>query len=108
MANSRVVRKKKPRSITVHGRRWFNKGPGNTYHSARIYVDGHLVHTIEFAYGYGEQYLWNARNWLKHAGYLPGIEDHDNGGGEMLWRYCERIKCKFAYDCADVQRKKDL
>lgn len=98
----------KPKSIHVSGRRWFQRTYGNTYHSAAIVVDGKTVHTFTRTYGYGEMYLQNAREWLKSAGYLPGIEEHENGGGEPLWRYCQRTGIVFTYECTDVARQKDL
>lgn len=45
--------KKTPKQITIIGRRWFDKVNGNTYHSARIFIDNALVHTIGMTYGYG-------------------------------------------------------
>ena len=100
-------RKKKPKSITVVGRRWFNRGPGNTYHSVTIHVDGHS-HVVPFEYGYGTHYLDTARAWLKKNGYLPGIKEHAHGGGEPLWRYCERVGCDLTDEVSDVSRRKDL
>ncbi len=94
--------------LMVVGKRWFNRGPGNTYHSAAIYVDGDCVHKIDYAYGYGDQYLWNASLWLEENGYLPGRTHSSNGSREALWRYCERMGIKFSYNVSDVQRKKDL
>ena len=98
-------RKKKPKSITVVGRRWFNRG--NTYHSVAIYVDG-VSHVVPFEYGYGNHYLDTAREWLRKSGYLPGIENYSYGGGEPLWHYCERVKCDFTDEVSDVSRRKDL
>lgn len=91
-----------PRSIVLHGRRWFRRGPGNTYHSVEIIVDGETVHIVPYAYGYGQQYEHTARQWLKREGYLPGI------GDEVLWRYCDRVGCKYLSDVEDVRRRKDL
>lgn len=98
----------KPESIMVVGKRWFSRGPGNTYHSANIYVDGKQVHRIDFAYGYGDQDVWNAAKWLEQNGYMPGRENYDNGGAEAIWRYCEKNGIQFSYEVSDVQRKKDL
>jgi hypothetical protein len=108
MTNSATSESKPAPSITIIARRWFHRGPGNTYHSAEILVNGACVHKIEFAYGYGEQYEWNAAMWLEENGYLPGREHYKSGGGESLWRYCEKHGITLAKSCADVQRKKDL
>jgi hypothetical protein len=98
-----MPRRKKPKSILVIGRRWFRKTYGNTYHTATIYVDGQCVVKTCQQYGYGEQYIWTAREWLRENGYLPGIEDQ-----EALWRYCQRSKIAYSADVADVAREKDL
>lgn len=102
------MRKKKVKTIVLVGRRWFNRGPGNTYHSVEIYVNGACVHKIPFAYGYGEQYEYNARVWLDENGYLPGIENREGTPGEAIWRYCERKKITYSRTVTDVTRKKDL
>lgn len=99
---------KKMSILMVLGRRWFCRGPGNTYHSSTIYVDGDCVHKVDFAYGYGQQYEESALQWLEKNGYLPGLEHHKNGSHESLWRYCERMGIKYSQDVTDVPRKKDL
>ena len=91
-----------PRSIVLHGRRWFQRGSGNTYHSVEIIVDGETVHIVPYAYGYDQHYEQTARQWLKREGYLPGI------GDEVLWRYCNRVGCELLSDVEDVRRRKDL
>lgn len=98
----------KTKSITVIGRRWFNRGPGNTYHSAEIIVNGERVGGIDFAYGYGEMYLQNAADWLEANGYMPDREHHQNGSADPLWHYCREHGIQFVYSVTDVQRKKDL
>lgn len=100
-------------NITISGRRWFNKRTGNTYHTADIMINGIPVHKLDYAYGYGDQYLpnhvHNAADWLEANGYLPGREPSKNGGPkEIIWRYCERLNIKLNYSCHDVSRKKDL
>jgi hypothetical protein len=103
-----MSRKTKVRSITVIGRRWWQKLYGNTYHSVEVLVNGECVHKIDFAYGYGDQYVWNARQWLAENGFLPGVEQHENGSGESLWRYCERLGIAYSASVTDVARKRDL
>lgn len=108
MANTRKSRQKKTRTIQVNGRRWFHKGPGNTYYTASIAVNGKHVHTIPMDYGYGEMYLQSAGAWLAKNGYLPGIKEYATGGLEPLWSYCQRVGCVLQTDVADVGRRKDL
>lgn len=91
----------KPNSITVIGRRWFQKTYGNTYFSSQIIVDGVPVGGREFAYGYGDYYLQDAAEWLKANGYLPAFDG-------PLSLYCRENGIAFSYSVTDVQRKKDL
>ena len=82
---------KKPRSITIIGRKWFDRVNGNTYHSAQVLVDGATVHRTDRAYGYGDQYEQSGFEWLEANGYLPGREKYLNGLQEAPFRYCERV-----------------
>lgn len=96
-------------SLVIIGRRWFDRVNGNTYHTSEVIVDGACVHKTDRHYGYGEQYLQTALDWLEKNGYLPGIEHHENGSTEALWHYCrERMGIAFTYSVSDVKRKKDL
>jgi hypothetical protein len=92
-----------PQSIVVIGRRWFRKGPGNTYHSAEIIVDGKCVNKIPFAYGYGDQYLYNAFDWLAANGYITR-----ESNAEAPFRWAERNNVTLTYSVTDVARKRDL
>jgi hypothetical protein len=94
-------------SITVIARRWFHKGPGNTYFSASILVNGEPVHTIEYAYGYGEQYLHEAFRWLDDNGYTER-QQYSHGGREAPWIYCQDRGITLHHTASDVSRKKDL
>jgi hypothetical protein len=103
-----MPRKRKPRVIHVSGRRWFQRGAGNTYHSVSVWVDGDCVYRCDFAYGYDRQYEYTAQGWLKVNGYLPGLEQHEGAPDECLWRYCERKGIKLVSEVTDVTRRKDL
>ncbi len=100
--------KRKMSSLTLIGRRWWRRGPGTTYHSCEIIVNGTCVHKIELAYGPDQMYEDTAKNWLDANGYLPGIHKKDGTPGEALWRYCERMDITYSRSATDVQRKKDL
>lgn len=100
--------KRKMSSLVLVGRRWFNKNFGNTYHSVEIIADGKPVHKVPYAYGYGDQWEYSARDWLDSNGYLPGRETKEGTPGEALWRYCERVGIQYTRTVVDVQRKKDL
>ena len=97
-----------PKSIHIHGRRWFDKVNGNTYHTSAIFVDGELVHRTPFSYGYDDHYIQSATEWLDTSGYLPELEHYDNGGSESLWRYCDRKNIKKVTEVDDLPRKRDL
>ena len=59
------------RSLFIEGREWFDKVNGNSYFSARIWVDGGQVAILPFKYGYGDQFLYEAQKKLLELGYLP-------------------------------------
>ena len=63
--------KKIERSLFVEGREWFDKVNGNSYFSARLWVDGGQVAILTFQYGYGDQYLYEAQKKLLELGWLP-------------------------------------
>ena len=61
-------------SVTITGRRWFQRSYGNTYHTACIlFGDGVRVH-LPKQYGYGNQWEQTARAWLKDNGFACSIE----------------------------------
>jgi len=97
-----------PRSIIVVGRRWFQHGSGNTYHTASIYVDGKFVKHTERAYGYGDQYLQTAQDLLVSEGYLPQPKRFASGAVELLRRQCEALGIIFDHEVVRVSRRKDL
>lgn len=96
-------------SLTIIGRRWFSRPNGNTYHTAQIIVDGETVAKTPMQYGYGNQYVWTAGQWLEDNGYMPERKHHDNGSGESLFTYF-RDDRGVAYEdiTIDVDRKRDL
>lgn len=55
---------------TIHGRLWFDKTWGNTYHSCVIvrHEDGATVYCGE-EYGYGDQYVYTALAAAERAGW---------------------------------------
>lgn len=59
------------RSIFVHARTWFDKSGGNSYFSARIFVNGKEVIRLPFSYGYGSQFEHEALRALQQFGYVP-------------------------------------
>lgn len=87
-------------SLHIEGRRWFQRGPGNTYHSVRIWKDGQQIAILPFQYGYGDQFLQTALDWLKANGHVP--QDAEYGTLYL------REKLGGTYSVIDVTRKGDL
>jgi len=98
-----------PRSILIIGRRWFRKSAGNTYFSAQVFVNGDLVHEIDYASGYGDHYIDVCSDWLEANGYMPDRRHSPNGSKEPLWAWArDRHNIHYHYHVTDVDRKSDL
>ena len=89
-------------TLSIHGRRWFQRTYGNTYHSVKVSIDGKEVFTVPFEYGYGDGYLQTAVDGLKERGLLPGNARY----GTLYLR--EESGYQFDYSVTDVERKRDL
>ena len=98
----------KPKSVSIIGRRWFNRGPGNTYHSVKAVVDGEVKAAVDFAYGYGDQYLETGWTALEKAGAVPVRPRNERGNTPAVWAWCEEQGIALHYEAADVSRRKDL
>jgi len=98
----------------ITGRCWFQRSYGNTYHTATMEVrdgDGNTVYTNKSGerYGYGDQFVVTATEYLFKAGYLDGLEHYCTGGNESLYLYCERMGYpRPIINTIDVQREGDL
>jgi hypothetical protein len=90
-------------SITIIGRRWFDKVNGNTYHSCECLVNGEVVAYVPFSYGYDSAYEYSGMKKLAELGYLPDFTSQS-----IPWRYCEEMGVKYHRTHSDVNRKKDL
>jgi hypothetical protein len=76
--------KKINRSLFIEAREWFDKVNGNSYFSARVWIDGQVAGVLPFQYGYGNQYEYEAQKWLLSEGYLP-----QEGKNRGLWSIAE-------------------
>ncbi len=94
------------KAIHVEGRRWFDSINGNTYHTAKIWVDGKEIGVAPFQYGYDSQYLESAHEVLHEQGFLP-MESYGNGVPKTLRTTCEDLGIELDYEVTDG-RKRDL
>lgn len=95
------------KTLTIIGRRWFQKTYGNTYNSVRILVDGAEVAYLERSYGYGDYYVQRAFEWLETNGHVQ-LEHYPNGGTEGWRQWAERNGVALHYEAIDVGRERDL
>ena len=65
-------------SVFVECREWFDKVNGNTYFSARIWINGGQVAILPFQYGYGNQFIYEAQRKLIELGYLPKEKENES------------------------------
>ncbi len=99
----------RPSSITVLGRRWFQKTYGNTYHSVTVTNDDTGEQLREpFEYGYGDQWEETAAHLIEAAGWLPTRERSPNGSRAPLRLWLEREGVQLHRNLEDVKRQKDL
>jgi hypothetical protein len=61
-------------SVTITGRRWFQRSYGNTYHTACILFGQGVRAHLPKEYGYGDQWRQTARDWLRANGFTCAIE----------------------------------
>jgi len=82
--------------IELEAKEWFDKINGNSYFSCNIIVNGKLVHTLPFQYGYGSHYEELALQWLKDNLFSKQVNKKIllGGWGNSLSYICrEYIKC---------------
>ena len=89
------------RSLFIEGREWFDKVNGNSYFSARIWVDGGQVAILPFQYGYGSQFEYEAQKKLLELGYLP-----QEGKSRGLWSIAQELGFDFYYAKTETKKSK--
>ena len=77
----------------IHGRRWFQRSYGNTYHTTTLFYDDGSQMTSPRQYGYGDHYLQTGFEMmgLPYAG-TRGLREELN----------------ITYDVTDVHTQKEL
>lgn len=66
------------RSVFVECREWFDKVNGNSYFSARIWINGGQVAILPFQYGYGDQFIYEAQRKLIELGFIPKEKENES------------------------------
>jgi hypothetical protein len=66
------------RSMFIECREWFDKVNGNSYFSARIWINGGQVAIIPFSYGYGDFYIYEAQRKLIELGFIPKEKENES------------------------------
>ena len=103
---------KKFNVITIDAKRWFDRVNGNTYHSVAVYVDGKLVGTEPFRYGYGDSHQQSAHKILQDAGVFPVTNERlSSGMGKDYYEFRRSVvddRDKFVILVSDVSRRGDL
>lgn len=97
-----------PKHIKIEGRRWFDKVNGNTYHTARILLDGVESIGVGYSYGYDQQYVDSAFSVLEGANLIRPRERYQNGVHEPIWEWAERMGVKVEYSAVDVNSRGGL
>jgi hypothetical protein len=87
------------KSLFIECREWFDKVNGNSYFSARIWVNGGQVAILPFQYGYGDQFIYEAQKKLLGLGYLPQKNKNES-------IYTTAQKLGFDYYTAKAETKK--
>jgi hypothetical protein len=90
------------RSLFIEGREWFDKINGNSYFSARIWVDGGQIAILPFQYGYGSQFEYEAQKKLLELGYIP--QEEKNAG---LWSIAQKLGFDF-YSSKSETKKSEM
>ena len=90
------------RSLFIEAREWFDKSGGNSYFSARIWVDGQIVALLPFQYGYGSQNEYEAQKKLLELGYLP-----QEGKNRGLWSIAEEMGFDY-YHAKSFTNKREM
>jgi hypothetical protein len=75
------------RSVFVECREWFDRSGGNSYFSARVWVNGKWEITLPFQYGYGDHFKSVAVSALVEKGFIPKEWEH-----RALWVIADEMR----------------
>lgn len=88
------------KSLFIEAREWHDKTYGNSYFSARIWIDGEIAGVLPFQYGYGDHYKSVAQRWLTEQGYLPA----SNRG---IWAFADELGFDY-YTSKSITKKSEM
>lgn len=88
--NRSVLKEIEIRSMFIECREWFDKTGGNSYFSARIWINGKLQITLPFQYGYGDHFKSVAVRALVAEGFISN--EYEN---RALWVVADEL----GFDC---------
>ncbi len=77
--------------IEVRAKEWFDRVNGNSYFSARVYLDDEEIAVLPFQYGYGSHYEHMAMQAIKGILKDRDFEFDDN---DQIWRICAENNIK--------------
>lgn len=87
--------------LQIESKEWFDRVCGNSYFSARVYLDDELVATLPFQYGYGDHYIDMVGAALDKKGILKT-------NGRALWSYCNDENIKLITNKQDRCLKREV
>lgn len=90
------------KSMFIECREWFDKVNGNSYFSARIWVNGGQVAILPFQYGYGDQFIYEAQKKLLELGYLS-----QEGKSRGMWSIAKALGYDY-YTAKAYTNKKEM
>jgi hypothetical protein len=88
------------RSLFIEGREWHDKINGNSYFSARVWVDGQIVAVLPFQYGYESHYLTIAMDKLVELAYVP-----TDYAKKALWHLRDDFGIDYYYQKSNTNKK---
>lgn len=88
------------KTLHISAKTWFDKINGNSYFSAVITIDMNKTIKLPFQYGYGTQYLTEAKNVLTELNYISP--------SDSLQTYCNKNGIVLTYWNKENSLKKEL
>ena len=91
--------------IEVWGKEWFDRVNGNSYFSAKVFLNDELIATLPFQYGYGDHYEDMAKQAITGRLEKMGITV---GEYDRLFRICSENDIKLISHKTEKCLKRDV